>query len=84
MSDEIQSEAGGVQIDSMYIDEGFGTLDHETLDLAVRTLTSLSGNDRLVGMISHVEELRDRIHTEIVVTKDLVNGHGSKAEIRKD
>jgi len=84
MSDEIQSEAGGVQIDSMYIDEGFGTLDHDTLDLAVRTLTSLSGNDRLVGMISHVEELRDRIHTEIVVTKDLVNGHGSKAEIRKD
>jgi len=84
MSDEIQSEAGGVQIDSMYIDEGFGTLDHETLDLAVRTLTSLSGNDRLVGIISHVEELRDRIHLEIVVTKDLVNGHGSKAEIIKD
>lgn len=84
MSDEIQSEAGGVQIDSMYIDEGFGTLDHETLDLAVRTLTSLSSNDRLVGMISHVEELRDRIHLEIVVTKDLVNGHGSKAEIIKD
>jgi exonuclease SbcC len=81
MSDEIQAEAGGVQIDSMYIDEGFGTLDHETLDTAVSTLTSLSGNDRLVGIISHVEELRERIHTEIVVTKDLIHGHGSKAEI---
>lgn len=84
MSDEIQAEAGGVQIDSMYIDEGFGTLDHDTLDLAVSTLTSLSGNDRLVGIISHVEELRERIHTEIVVTKDLTNGHGSQAVIVKD
>ena len=73
-----------MQIDSMYIDEGFGTLDHDTLDLAVSTLTSLSGNDRLVGIISHVEELRERIHTEIVVTKDLTNGHGSQAVIVKD
>ena len=81
MSDEIQAEAGGVQIDSMFIDEGFGTLDHDTLDTAVSTLTSLSGADRLVGIISHVEELRERIHTEIVVTKDLVNGNGSTAVI---
>jgi exonuclease SbcC len=84
MSDEIQAEAGGVQIDSMYIDEGFGTLDHEALDQAVTTLMSLSGKDRLVGIISHVEELRDRIHSEIIVTKDLNSGQGSRAVISQD
>lgn len=84
MSDEIQAEAGGVQIDSMYVDEGFGTLDQDTLDKSVSTLVSLSGNERLVGIISHVEELNEKINTKIVVTKDLVKDHGSHAEIVKD
>ena len=76
MSDEIQAEAGGVQMDSMFIDEGFGSLDHDSLELAIRTLETLSGNSRLIGIISHVDELRDRIPSKIVVTKDL-EAHGS-------
>lgn len=81
MSDEIQSRSGNARVDSLFIDEGFGSLDHDMLDTAVRTLERLSGNDRQVAIISHVEELRDRIHSGIVVTKDLKNGSGSRAEI---
>lgn len=84
MSDEIQAEAGGIEIDAMYIDEGFGTLDHDNLDLAIRTLNSLSEKNVLVGIISHVEELSDRIEKKIVVRKDLKKKGGSTAEIVTD
>lgn len=84
MSDEIQAEAGGIEIDAMFIDEGFGTLDHETLELSVRTLQGLSGDGRLVGIISHVEELSSYIHKEIAVKKDMRTGTGSTAEIQID
>lgn len=79
LSDEIQSSAGGVQLDTMFVDEGFGSLDEESLCGALRILSELSEGSRLVGIISHVSELKDRIDKKIVVTKDR-NG-GSKAEI---
>lgn len=79
LSDEIQSAAGGIRLDTMFVDEGFGSLDEESLQQAVKTLVGLSENNRLVGIISHVAELKEKIDKQIVVTKDR-NG-GSRAEI---
>ena len=81
MSDEIQSQAGGIQIDTMFIDEGFGTLDRDSLNNAIQTLMKLSGENRLVSIISHVKELKERIHKGIIVTKDLHGSHGSVAKV---
>ena len=74
LADEIQSSAGGVRLDSMFVDEGFGTLDEAALGQAIRALTDLTEGDRLVGIISHVGELRERIDKQIVVTKDRTGG----------
>lgn len=73
LSDMIQRFAGGIQLDSLFVDEGFGALDAESLDQAIAVLSSLTGGNRLVGIISHVGELRERIDKKIVVQKD-VNG----------
>lgn len=69
LSDEIQSSAGGIRLDSMFVDEGFGSLDEDALDQAVRALRGLTEGDRMVGIISHVAELRERIESRITVTK---------------
>lgn len=69
LSDIVQAHAGGIRLDTMFIDEGFGSLDQESLRLAVKTLTELSGNDKLIGIISHVEELKEGIDRRIVVTR---------------
>ncbi len=69
LSDIIQAGAGGVRIDAMFIDEGFGTLDGESLEKALEALAGLTRGDRLVGVISHVPELRERIDKQVVVTK---------------
>lgn len=69
MSDEIQAQEGGIELDVLFVDEGFGSLDEELLRLAIGTLKSLSENRRLVGVISHVAELRERIDRKIIVTK---------------
>ena len=61
LSDEVQSTAGGVRLDTMFVDEGFGSLDEEALRQALRALSGLSGSERLVGVISHVSELKERI-----------------------
>ncbi len=79
LSDEIQSSAGGIQIDTMFVDEGFGTLDSDSLELAYNALAGLTEGNRLVGIISHVTELKDKIDKQIVVTKE--KSGGSKAQI---
>ena len=74
LSDEIQSSAGGIQLDTMFVDEGFGSLDEASLAEAIRALSSLTEGDRLVGIISHVSELKERIDRQILVTKDRLGG----------
>ena len=69
LSEEIQSSAGGVRLDTMFVDEGFGSLDGGTLRQAMKALTDLSSGERLVGLISHVEALQDRIDKQIVVKR---------------
>ena len=80
LSDEIRSSAGGIRIDTMFIDEGFGSLDEESLRQAVKALNDLAEGSRLVGMISHVAELKEKIEKQIVVTKEKTGG--SRVEIR--
>ncbi len=70
LSDEIQSYAGGIQMDSMFVDEGFGSLDEEALGQAMKALIHLTEGNRLVGVISHVSELKDKIERKLVVTKN--------------
>lgn len=74
LSDEIQSSAGGIKLDSMFVDEGFGSLDGESLQQAMQALASLGSGNRLVGIISHVTELKERIDKQIVVTKEKTGG----------
>ena len=74
LSDEIQSWAGGVRLDTMFVDEGFGSLDEESLEQAIRALSALTEGSRLVAIISHVAELKERIDRQIVVTKDPAGG----------
>jgi len=69
MSDCIRAENGGIRVETLFIDEGFGALDEESLDQACHTLQSLAQNNRLIGIISHVQELRERIEQQIVVEK---------------
>ncbi len=80
MSDEVQASAGGVRLDTLFIDEGFGTLDEESLASAVDVLATLGEGNRLVGVISHVQQLKDRIDRQIVVTR--ARAGGSRVEIR--
>lgn len=79
LSDEIQESAGGIQLDTMFVDEGFGSLDEESLQQAMKALSSLAEGNRLVGIISHVNELKERIDKQIVVKKE--KSGGSKVTI---
>lgn len=74
LSDEIQSSAGGIRLDTMFVDEGFGSLDEDSLQQAIRVLTQLTEGNRLVGIISHVGELKEKIDTQIIVKKDKFGG----------
>lgn len=79
LSDEIQASAGGIRLDTMFVDEGFGSLDDESLNQAMNALKGLTEGNRLVGIISHVNELKERIDKQISVTKDREGG--SKVKI---
>ncbi len=74
LSDEIQASAGGIKLDTMFLDEGFGSLDEESLNQAMNALSGLAEGNRLVGIISHVSELKTRIDRKIVVSKDVSGG----------
>ena len=82
LSDEIQASAGGIQLDTMFVDEGFGSLDEESLEQAMKALNGLTEGNRLVGIISHVQELKARIEKQIVVTKEKAGG--SRVELKID
>lgn len=74
LSDEIQSNAGGIKLDAMFVDEGFGTLDEDVLNKAINALIGLTEGNRTVGIISHVNELKEKIDKQIVVTKEKSGG----------
>jgi exonuclease SbcC len=79
LSDEVQMSTG-IHLDTLFVDEGFGSLDSEALSKAYSTLAGLTDGKRLVGIISHVSELKERIDKQIVVTKD--RSGGSEAEVK--
>ena len=74
LSDVVQAAAGGIRLDTMFVDEGFGSLDSGSLDQAIDALISLAEGNRLVGIISHVSELKERIDRQIIVTKNKTGG----------
>lgn len=78
LSDIIQNAAGGIRLDTMFVDEGFGSLDDMAREQAIKVLYELAGNDRLVGIISHVNELKEQIETKLIVTR---TEKGSKIKI---
>ena len=80
LSDVVQNYSGGIKIDAMFIDEGFGSLDEESLEQAMNTLYALTDGNRIVGIISHVSELRNRIDKKIIITK---TQKGSSAQIQQ-
>ena len=81
LSDEIQSSAGGVRLDAMFVDEGFGSLDDNSLEQAFRALSELTEGNRIVGIISHVPALKEKIDRQIVVTKERSGGSHVKVVV---
>lgn len=75
MSDVIQAASGGIKVDTMFIDEGFGALDSESLDQACETLMGLTERNQMIGIISHVPELRERIGNQLIIER---TGSGSR------
>ena len=73
-ADEIQSRSGGIRLDTMFIDEGFGSLDSTSLELAMQALADLTEGNKLVGIISHVDGLKSRIDKQIVIKKNRYSG----------
>ena len=82
LSDEIQASAGGIRLDTMFVDEGFGSLDEDSLNQAMKALEGLAEGRRTVGIISHVAELKDRIDRKVIVTKKRgASGVGSSVTV---
>lgn len=81
LSSMIQSYAGGIELNTLFIDEGFGSLDNESLDQALNVLLDLKNDDKVIGIISHVGELKERIATKVIVEKGT---EGSNIHIEKD
>ena len=74
LSDEVQSASGGIVLDTMFVDEGFGSLDETSLGQAIDALQALTEGNRLVGIISHVSELQERIEHKLIVQKERSGG----------
>lgn len=81
LSDEVTSASGGIQLDCMFVDEGFGSLDDSSLEAAMDTLIGLGNSNRLVGIISHVDALKQRIDKKIIVKKDKTEGSTAYIEL---
>lgn len=79
MSEEVSANAGGIETDALFVDEGFGTLDEAALERAIKTLHELSTANRIVGIISHVPELKNRMEKQIVIKRE--RGRGSAVEM---
>lgn len=79
LADVVQQYAGGVSLETMFIDEGFGTLDPESLDHAIEALMDIQSSGRLVGLISHVPELKERIDARLEV---ISSQNGSRTEFQ--
>ncbi|MCD8023209.1 MAG: DNA repair protein, partial [Lachnospiraceae bacterium] len=75
MADQIQQSTASIHLDMMFIDEGFGSLDDHSRNQAVRVLQEMAGSDRLIGIISHVTELKQEIDDQLVVTRDETGSH---------
>ena len=75
LADQIRESCPSVSLDIMFIDEGFGSLDDEARTQAVRVLQDVAGETRLLGIISHVTELKQEIEDQLVVTKDVRGSH---------
>lgn len=75
MADQIQESSAGISLDVMFIDEGFGSLDDRSRNEAVRILSDMAGDSRLIGIISHVNELKTRIDDQLIITKDEKGSH---------
>lgn len=82
LADVVAHEAGGAELDTLFVDEGFGTLDSETLDDVMDTLDALRDGGRVVGVVSHVAEMRSRIPTQLVVAKH--RSRGSSLSVIRD
>lgn len=78
LSDVVQAYAGGIKLDTLFIDEGFGSLDQDSLELAIRTLMDLQSAGRMIGVISHVSEMKEQINTRIDLLK---TSHGSEIKV---
>ena len=78
LSDVVQAYAGGIKLDTLFIDEGFGSLDQESLELAIRTLMDLQSAGRMIGVISHVSEMKEQLDTRLDLVK---TAHGSEIKI---
>ena len=70
MADQIQERSGAVNLEMMFVDEGFGTLDDNSRNQAIKILKNMAGGSKLIGIISHVSELKQEIEEQLVVTKD--------------
>ena len=75
MADQIQESSAAIHLDVMFIDEGFGSLDEESREQAIRVLRELAGEERQVGIISHVEELKKQLDRKLVIRKDREGSH---------
>ena len=75
MADQIQENAAAIDLDMMFIDEGFGSLDEHSREQAVRVLQRMAGGSRMVGIISHVSELKQEIEDQLIVSKDESGSH---------